>query len=753
MTPRDFTLDDEALANCSAEPIHIPGSIQPFGLLFALDGDGAAVSELRIAQHSANAAEFLDAGSSTLIGRPIGSLLALDGFGAIASADFPAGEPARVTTHAAGRDHHWLAFLHRHRGRVILELERDDEADRVPGASLPILREGLAGVDAAGSVTELCQRACETIRALTGLDGVMAYRFHEDEHGEVIAEAKDPRFPPYLGLHYPASDIPRQARAMFLDTWVRMIPDRDYRPVPMIGAENAEPLDMGLAMLRSVSPVHIEYLRNMGVYASLTLSIIREGKLWGLFAGHHYSAPRHVPYEARAASETVARITSALLPAKSMLEQQGQRERARRVHAQLIEQMREAEDIATGLTKGAVTLQDLVDCEGAAALADDGQWLAVGTTPAPEQIARLAEWIEAHSGAAETFETDALGRLVADAAELRDVAELREVASGVLAARIPKGRGNYLLWFKPEVVQTVRWAGDPHKPVNVNGGAARLHPRNSFDEWRQAVRGQSTRWTSADVDAAIELLHAAAGVDLQRQFEREQEARARAEWASEQKEQLLAMVSHDLRDPLQSLKLNALLLERLPELSDKATLVLGGMGRSLERMNRLINDLLSISKLEYGNLALEIDEHAVTDLLHDVQELLLPIAREKGVRMEVGPAEGRVRCDRDRVLQVLSNLVSNAVKFTPSGGLIEIRAQATPGGTRISVRDTGPGIPPEDQESIFDRFWQARRHHRLGVGLGLTIAKSIVEAHDGRIWVESTPGEGSTFHFTLAPAA
>jgi light-regulated signal transduction histidine kinase (bacteriophytochrome) len=607
------------------------------------------------------------------------------------------------------------------------------------------MREGLQAIEAARSVVELCQRACETIKALTGLDGVMAYKFHEDEHGEVIAESKAAAFPQYLGLHYPASDIPRQARAMFLDNWVRMIPDRDYRPVPLTGGEQAPPLDLSRAFLRSVSPIHIEYLRNMGVRASLTLSIVCGGKLWGLFAGHHYSATKHVPFDKRAACETIARITSLLLLQKSAEEDSGAHERAARARSQLVSHMRESSDIAEGLLGGAITLQELVSCGGAAVMSADGQWQTIGKTPSPDRLGEISRWIEERHGGPEIFQTQHL------AADCGTAADFSDAASGVLAVRIPKGQANYVMWFKPEVLQTVRWAGDPHKAIAADSTSTRLHPRHSFEEWRQAVRHRSLPWTNADLASALELKHAIAAIDLHRQFEREQEAKARAEWAGEQMEQLLAMVSHDLRDPLQSLKLNVSLLHRtlMQESSADATLALTSMEQALEHMNRLISDLLAISKLESPTARLDVADYQTADLVRDVQQLLLPIAQDKGVRLEVEFDESSARCDRDRIMQVLTNLVSNAVKFTPPGGLVQICAEATARERRFVVKDSGPGIPSENLAFVFDRFWQARQSQRLGTGLGLTIAKGIVEAHGGRIWAESQVGHGSTFIFVL----
>lgn len=738
---------EQALATCSQEPIHIPGAIQPFGVLFTLEGDASALSDLTVGCFSENAAEALGTHRAALQGSVrLGDVLNIECPPHIQEGDFEIRGPWPAKG-LHSNPNGWDAFLHRHDGRLILELEHPVHGAGWAEVSAP-LRDALTAFESASSVLELCDRTCDAIKRMTGLDGVMIYRFHPDEHGEVIAEAKDDAFPQYLGLHYPASDIPRQARALFLSNWVRMIPDRDYQPVPIIGNDAGAPLDLSRSMLRSVSPVHIEYLRNMGVSASLTLSLIKEGQLWGLVAGHQYRGPKQVSFAARAASETLARAASALLAEKAEKEVRSPRLRAKRVQDELAAAMSEQPEVVEGLLSRPVTLLDLVDCRGAAVACPDDDWLTVGATPTSEQLSALANWLsESHADSA-VFQTDNLSALYPPAAIFEDC------ASGVLAIKIPKGDANYVFWFRPEVLQTVRWAGNPEKAVSVQDAKARLHPRKSFEEWKQTVHGRSIPWTSADVDAAAQLRHTISSIDLQRQFEREQQARAHAEWANQQKEQLLAMVSHDLRDPLHSLMLNVSLIQRTlpPESATRTSTVLSGMQRSLERMNHLVTDLLSITKLESGTLELTPKDHSARDLLRDVCELLYPIAADKGVSIDLSPEsseEAAVRCDRDRVLQVLSNLVGNAVKFTPRGGAVRIWAQPEMREVRFVVEDTGPGIAPENLSSVFDRFWQARQSQRMGAGLGLSIAKAIVEAHQGRIWVDSEVGRGSRFQFTL----
>jgi chemotaxis family two-component system sensor kinase Cph1 len=735
---------EAALANCSREPIHIPGAIQPFGVLLSLDP-----LNRRIEYCSANASTAFGINARRLLGAAPNELLGADLLRDTPSGDFEPHEPVRIALTDGARERVWDVFVHRHRGHSIVELEATDVEDLESSRPLrSSLRRAISELDSSHSVLELSERTCAAIRKLTGFDGVMIYKFHADGHGEVIAESKADEFVKYLGLHYPASDIPLQARAMFLSNWVRMIPARDYEPVPLLAASTTdEPLDLSRSLLRSVSPVHIEYLRNMGVAASLTLSLIHNGELWGLIGCHHYRSSNHVPFETRAACETLARLASSQLGRMAELETRAARERARKVQSELEAAMNTQVELSDGLATGPRTALHLVDCAGAAMLGEDGNWVRIGISPTSEEVESVARWLT-DRGKPDVFQTNNLS------AEYPEAESFKDKSSGLLAIRIPKGDLNYVMWFRPEVLQTVTWAGNPDKPVAQVAGSIRLAPRASFDEWKQTVHLTSLPWADWEVEAARALRGSILAVDLRRQFEREVEARATAELANEQKEQLLAMVSHDLKNPVHSLMVGITLIQKTlsPDALRKASNILDGMNRSLKGMNHLIGDLLSVSKLESGTMTLEVQKHSVTELLNDVRHLLQPIALERGISLEVerNPNDApTIRVDRDRLLQVLSNLIGNALKFTPPQGCVRLLVEEGHRETRFIVSDTGSGIAKENLPYVFDRFWQARQTQRLGTGLGLSIAKGVVEAHGGRIWVESERGSGSTFRFTI----
>jgi signal transduction histidine kinase len=225
-----------------------------------------------------------------------------------------------------------------------------------------------------------------------------------------------------------------------------------------------------------------------------------------------------------------------------------------------------------------------------------------------------------------------------------------------------------------------------------------------------------------------------------------------AEDTIDAREQVLKIVSHDLRNPLHTISMCASLLLDVPLRAPEQAGHLQRIKRAGERMNRLIQDLLDVAKLESGRVGIDAREIQVAPVMHEAHDMLAPLAAENGVRLDnvVDESVPTITADAGRVLQVLSNLVGNAIKFTPKGGRIVMRADSAPGGVHFSVSDTGPGIPPAQLAQLFGRFWQGNPADRRGIGLGLTIAKGIVEAHGGRIWVESRLGEGTAFHFTLA---
>ncbi len=559
---------------------------------------------------------------------------------------------------------------------------------------------------------------------------------------------KDPGLEAYLGVHYPASDIPQQARLLYMKNWLRIIPDAGYVPSPLLPElrpDTGKPLDLSFAVLRSVSPVHREYLANMGVTASMSVSLVVRGRLWGLISCTHHSGPRQVRFELRSACEVLARLASLEIAAIEDRETAAARAARRDAESALHARMRNSapsRDLLLSLLDDPMRLLDLVKAR-AVAVSSRGACETYGSAPPREFIQRLARWLDQHHGNA-VFATESLP------SQWPPAGAFKEVASGLLTFALPGELPRRLLWFRGEELVSVTWGGDPNKAVET-GADARPHPRRSFALWREEVRLQSRRWTASDMEAAEELRRDAVEVDLEQQLTREHLAvRARDE--------VLGVVSHDLRNPLYAIGIQAheLILRsagNLPtpeELRDGAKL----MESAVERMNLLIDNLVDLAAMEAGRLQLFVQSVELQPTVERALETLRPLAESRQVSLITYIDAGvRMQADANRFYQVLSNLIGNAAKFTPAGGSITLRTAV--GGDRVTftIEDTGPGIAPEQIPNLFTRYGPtAQAGGRRGAGLGLFVVKGIVEAHGGAIVAHNSPEGGATFRFWLPRA-
>ena len=483
------------LTNCERELIHLAGSIQPHGALLVV-----REPDLTVLQLSANAGDVLGVAHAELLGR---SLRAVGGdlcerLGQVArSGLLGLPVPIRGTALVRGEPRGFDGAVHRTPAGLVVELEpaaRGDGAEGLPQR----LAAAVSGVSGAGTVAELCEAVVTHVRALTGYDRVMVYRFDPEGHGEVVAEARDAAREPFLGLHYPASDIPQRARDLYVRNRVRVLADLDYvaspvvpRHSPVTGAD----LDMSLCYLRSMSPLHLQYLRNMGVTATLVASLVREGQLWGLIACHHYS-PKRAGYDVRAACELVAEVAATRIP---VVEGQAKAQTellVRALERRLMRAMVESGDWRDALFgEEPSPLLAPLNATGAALLYD-GQVLTTGEVPSLGDVHAVARWASEQPGDRPVVHTASLARVSPR------LAPAAEVASGALAAELSRAEGEYLVWFRKEQVRHVRWAGDPHKPVAVGGEPGDLSPRRSFAAWSQLVRQTSVPWTAVDVATA-----------------------------------------------------------------------------------------------------------------------------------------------------------------------------------------------------------------------------------------------------------
>jgi len=578
---------------------------------------------------------------------------------------------------------------------------------------------------------------------------VMIYRFEPDDHGLVVAEARRDDLEPYLGLHYPAADIPPQARRLYAINPLRLIPDARYQPsplVPSLDPPTGDPLDLSHSVLRSVSPVHLEYLANMGVRASMSISLMQGSRLWGLIACHH-GTPRFVPYQTRLACELFGQVLAWQISLLADREQAQARARAADVHVVIVHQMSTA-GVVGGLVHGSPGMLDLI-AAGGAAVWRDGTSTTLGKTPSKAQIEQLVRWLPAvlRDG---LFHTDRLASVCPFGNEMVDV------ASGLLAVSFSNDVDHVLLWFRPEVPQTVRWAGDPSLPLERNMHDARISPRRSFAEWVEQVKGAAVPWEETEIEQAADLRAAIVTIVMRTAAELAS-LNAELRRALRARDEFLSMASHELRTPLTTLKLQFESLARLastsPQLAVGSERVGGSVvmaRRQLRRLEQLVTELLDLSRLSAGRLQLSPTEGI--DLGALVGEVLARFADKLAKsRLEVRSSGDLVGCwDPSRIDQVITNLLSNAIKYG-NDGPITIELRGDDDGVAVAVRDSGCGLSLDEQRQLFMRFHRAPSTvmRYSGFGLGLWIVKQLVEGHGGKVSVESAPGKGSTFRVWL----
>ncbi len=486
------------LDNCAREPIHIPGSIQPRGVLAVVREPGFEVRQV-----SANVADLLGRSVDTVLGRHLSVLIgaeqaALVEQAASTSGDLRQRNPLECVIDVAGERRAFDAILRREPGDVLLvelEVAYGERPFSFPN-TYQAVRRSVEDLNQAATLTELYDTTARAVRDLTGFDRVMVYRYDEEYNGEIVAESKREDLNSFLGLHYPSTDIPAQARALYEKNWIRLISDVDYTPVPLVPAidpASGAPRDLTYATLRSVSPIHVEYLQNMGVHASMSISLLRRGRLWGLIACHHYAGPHLPPFATRAAAEFLGSTLSLRLVDRFEGDELHKRLAAQAVLAKLTgATLGDSEPLAAALL-GAPDLLDLVPADGVV-VNIQGELQVRGSVPPPEVVSAVAAW--ARDASDEVASSECLSR------ELPGFDLDPQLAAGVLALTLPDGQ--YAVWFRREAVRSVDWGGDPHnKAIAVSeGDGIRLSPRKSFDRWREVVRERSEPWTLRETESA-----------------------------------------------------------------------------------------------------------------------------------------------------------------------------------------------------------------------------------------------------------
>jgi len=734
----------EAVERCAQEPIQVPGSIQPHGFMLVLDEQ-----DLRILQASDNIERWLGVPARALEGCAFTDVIS-DSFDLrtqlerLPSDDvfpFHIGD-VRLRQGAPSTERLRL-LTHRHDQVLIAEFEpvRHTAGLADQGDYYPLVRGFVSSLNNASNLQELLQQTVLQIKRITGFGRVKAYRFDAEGNGQVLAEVADEGYPRYLGLCFPASDIPRQARELYRVNRIRVIEDANYQASPLVPGTNprtGKPLDMSFAALRSVSPVHLQYMRNMGTLASMSLSIVVDGQLWGLVSCHHEQT-RPVELRTRTACELLASVLSLQIESRESHANTQKLLDLRQHIVRMISSMADHDSVSDGLRALPEVLLAFAGASGAAVISAERCDL-FGQTPPAAQVNALVHWLGQRDDET-VFHTDNVRR------DIDELPELAEHAGGVLAVAISQIHSHYLLWFRPEQVRTVNWAGRPEKQIGAQGA---LNPRHSFEHWQEQLSGYCDPWDPLMVEGVTELRTAVLGIVLRKAEELAQLANELRR-SNKELEAFSYSVSHDLRAPLRHIAGYTELLGEIEGqgLSERGRRFLKHIEEAAQFAGSLVDNLLNFSQM--GRSALRLSDVDLNALVEAIRQELAPDYEGRDIIWEVAPLP-KVIADPAFINLALHNLVANAIKYTRGRepARIEIGARQHAGETEVYIRDNGVGFDMAYANKLFGVF---QRLHRMedfeGTGIGLASVRRIIERHDGRVWAEGQVDQGASFHFTL----
>lgn len=653
------------LTICDREPIHMPGAIQPHGMLLIVDpaegtivgGAGDVASLLGPQWLGGSIHDLIDELGlsvlrSTIAGPVVLGMVAARGLSAVASRE--------------GR--FWL-------------IEVEPTAMGEPGTddALTWIEHGGEEFSRAVDLDDLSARAATIFSRLTGFDRVMIYRFLDDDSGKVVAERHAADMDGFLNHHFPASDIPRQARALYIRNRVRVIPDATYIPAPITGIDPALiGIDLSNIGVRAVSPIHVQYLKNMGVAASASVSIVKDGMLWGLVACHHRS-PRGLSYLQRKTCELIAASFAQQVTAKEEAAEYRERLRLRTAEDALSQRLSQEYDPEQMSALIGSDLQRLLHADGFV-LQRGATLNSSGNVPPPEAVAEILHWVRAQGNI--LLHTAALEQRLPGARAYRDL------ASGLLAITLSSEEPVVLLWFRAETLQTIQWAGNPHKAVGQAPDQP-LTPRASFAAWSEEIRGRARPWSPAEIEAAHRLSRLLFDARQRRRIGELNRELTRAVTDKDallaQQETLIKEVNHRVQN---SLQLVVAFLAMQAHAENDATLT-----RHLGEAQRRLSAVALVHRRLYSE-----DTVTVIDLGRYIEDLLAEMQSSMGAEWN-----GRLTMDlapllitADAAVQiglVLVELVINAQKYAYGGqpGPISISLEKVRNRFRLTVADRGQG--------------------------------------------------------------
>ncbi len=728
------------LDNCDKEPIHIIQTVQRFACILAISGD----DEGRVEQVSTNVNDFLAVGHEEILGKSLFNFIPADAANrikqGIKSTYFLELNPIVLPAENQQLKERLLS-VHEMEGQFCVEIEyRLEHKNEL--YFLSMMDQAIQRIQGSSIDNNLLQKTAEEVKNITRYDRVMVYQFDENYNGHVVAEAKEEQLEPFLGLHYPATDIPKQARDLFLKNRVRILTDvnDDLAFIyPTLHPEKKIPLNVAKSAVRGVSPIHLEYLRNMGVGATLNVAIVENGKLWGLIACHHRQK-KVLDYRIRSLIKFMGTIISGHLSLQRATDFRKNILQNNIIHAQLFEHMNKHQDIVLGLTEGEYSLLDYIPADGAVIIFEN-KIVSVGLTPTEQQIHRLEEWLNKDDLSASLFSTNCLIK------ENPDFADFAKDFSGVLSVNLSGNASEYIIWFRQAQEKEVTWGGNPKEAKIRSAETGRITPRKSFAKWKEVVTNQSLPWTEQNKDSALKLKNDIKDILLKR-FSQLKKLHNDLSRSYLELESFSYTVSHDLRSPLRGIEGFAQILieDYADKLDEYGVEVINTIVSSVDKMNHFINDILKLSKL--AKLEMAQEEIDVRPMLEDIAKNYSAASRKiQPVKIIIEDCP-TIKGDPTTIKQLFANLISNAVKYSRpiEDAYVIIGGKELDRKISYYVKDNGIGFEMEYVSKIYEVFSRLVAEDEYeGTGIGLSIVKRVVDRHNGEIFVDSVPGEGTSF--------
>lgn len=662
------------LVSCESEPIHIPGSIQPHGSMLVVEVEGLGVVNVAGDIHARVGVPYTD-------GQPLGVVIGKTLENEIrdrVDEDRPGGFVGQLVL---GGGEILDVSAHRSGAHMLVELEPASMDPSLPAIVLDRLAVAASAFELTVSLATLCERAAIEFRRLTQFDRVMIYRFLDDGVGTVVAEDKRADLHSYLNQHYPATDIPRQARALYLRNLCRVIPDITYRALHLLPAQSPSPasLDMSDSALRSVSPIHLQYLANMGVRASASFSIVKDGALWGLVACHN-ETPRYLPYDVRSFGCALAGSLGRQLRAQEEAEVFRHRIRLRNFEADIVAMLAGDGSIDTALSLHLSEIEKMMGSNGVAVVRGR-ELVTSGTCPGETEIRDLVAWLRGRPDEP-VLSTNRLSTLYPSASRFQ------ASGSGLLAITMSGEEPWVMLWFRQEQVETVNWAGNPHKESQADP-LTPLNPRASFAAWAEVVRGHSRIWSTSEIEAALRLrlalLEAQQGRRMKELNHQLTNIIRDKDLLLQQKEILIGEVNHRIQN---SLQLVSSFLGIQARESDNSRL-----HAALDEARRRLTAVALVHRRLYRS-----DQITMVDAARYIEELCADTVSYMGdawaphLALRLSPM--LISTDRAVILGlILTELLINANKYAYGGkaGPIEIGLEEDLTHLRLIVADNGVG--------------------------------------------------------------